>query len=136
MCMSLAPVTCFDPSPLARLARILVIDDEPMIGRAMRRSLVDWDVSVSLSAFEALKRFEDGERFDAIVCDIMMPEMTGCALHEELVRLLPDQAARMIFVTGGALTPETRAFLAVNADRVMSKPFDIRVLERRMREHV
>jgi CheY-like chemotaxis protein len=116
--------------------RVLVIDDEPMIGRAIRRALAKEDVSVSLSAAEALKRFEEGERFDAIVCDMMMPSMTGGALHGELVRLVPDQAARMIFLTGGALTPETRAFVAAHPDRVMSKPFDMVDLERRLREHV
>jgi CheY-like chemotaxis protein len=121
---------------VSRPPRILVIDDEPMIGRAIRRGLGQWDVSVSLSAVEALKRFEDGERFEAIVCDMMMPGMTGSTLHGELVRLLPDQAARMIFVTGGALTPETEAFVKEHPDRIVSKPFDVGDLERRMRARI
>ena len=121
---------------VSRPLRILVIDDEPMIGRAIRRSLGHWDVSVSLSAVEALKRFEDGERFEAIVCDMMMPGMTGSALHAELVRLVPEQAARMTFVTGGALTPETEAFVEEHPGRIVSKPFDIGELERRIRARI
>ena len=120
----------------SRPPRILVIDDEPMIGRVIRRSLAQWDVSVSLSAVEALERLENGERFDAIVCDMMMPAMTGSALHAELARTLPEQAARMIFVTGGALTPETVAFVTEHADRVVSKPFEIAELERRVKERI
>ncbi len=119
-----------------RPPRILVIDDEPLAGRAIRRSLVEWDVSVSLSAVEALQRFVRGERFDAIVCDVMMPNMTGSALHAELLRLVPEQAERMIFVTGGALTPETQAFVEEHSDRVMLKPFVIRELQRRIRERL
>ncbi|MEO6419989.1 MAG: response regulator [Polyangiaceae bacterium] len=119
-----------------RVARLLVVDDEPMIGRAIRRSFVQWDVSISESAAAALKRFDDGERFDAIVCDMMMPNMTGGALYDALVQSVPEQAERMIFVTGGALTPETRAFVSEHADRVVQKPFDLAELERRIRARV
>ncbi len=107
-----------------------------MIGRALRRSFAQWDVSISESGAEALKRFEAGERFDVIICDIMMPKMTGGALHDQLAVSLPDQAERMIFVTGGALTPESRAFVRTHAERVVLKPFDLPDLERRIRARV
>lgn len=118
------------------LPRILVIDDEPMIGRAIRRSLVKWNVTLSEEPADALKRIGDGERFDVIVCDMMMPVMTGAALHDELVILVPEQAARMLFLTGGALTAETRAFVDEHADRVMAKPFEMQELERWIQERV
>lgn len=63
-------------------------------------------------------------RFDLILCDLMMPAMTGMEVHDELVRLEPELAARMSFLTGGAFTPRARAFLAVVPNPRLEKPFD------------
>jgi CheY-like chemotaxis protein len=65
-----------------------------------------------------------GERFDLILCDLMMPDMTGIDLHAALVGHDPTLAARMVFLTGGATTPRSRAFVATVADRIVDKPFD------------
>jgi CheY-like chemotaxis protein len=65
----------------------------------------------------ALQRITAGERFDIIVCDLMMPQMTGMDLHAALTRAAPDQAARMVFLTGGAFTERARRFLEVRAGR-------------------
>jgi PAS domain S-box-containing protein len=97
-------------SPAARAAlrrgRILVIDDEPMIGELARRVLsADHDVVATTNGSEALSKLSAGERFDAILCDLMMPQMTGMDLHARLLQVAPDQAARLIFLTGGAFTP-------------------------------
>jgi CheY-like chemotaxis protein len=60
----------------------------------------------------------------------MMAEMTGGQFHEELSRLLPEQAERIIFMTGGAFTPDTRAFLARVSNPRLLKPFRQEELER------
>src|SRR5690606_29490572 len=72
------------PLPVAgRRGRVLVIDDEVMIGNAIGRALRgDHDVTSLTSASEALARIRGGERFDAIICDLMMPVMTGMEFHE------------------------------------------------------
>ncbi len=108
-----------------RRGRVLVVDDEPAVAAAIRRTLASQhDVEVRGSAEEALAAIGRGERFDAILCDLMMPGMTGMDLHEALARLAPEQARRIVVLTGGAFTPRAREFL----DRVSvprcEKPFD------------
>ncbi|MEO8876908.1 MAG: response regulator, partial [Polyangiaceae bacterium] len=109
-----------------RRARVLIIDDEPAIGRTLARSLGSrHDVVTLTSGKEALARISAGERFDAILSDLMMPEVTGMEIHQELSRFAPDQAQRMIFLTGGAFTEDARNFLSVVQNARVDKPFDI-----------
>jgi CheY-like chemotaxis protein len=115
--------------PPPRRGRILVVDDEPLMLKAVQRALArHHDVATVSSSREALGRIAAGERFDVILCDLMMPEMTGMDLHEELERVAPPQAERMIFLTGGAFTPRARSFLGERPDRRIEKPFDARQL--------
>ena len=60
-------------------ARILVIDDEPLIGVIVQRALRTLDVSACTDAHEALAAIRGGRRYDVILCDLMMPAMTGMA---------------------------------------------------------
>jgi CheY-like chemotaxis protein len=111
--------------PAIRRGKVLVIDDEPTIGAALRRILQDdHDVEVVTHARGALDLLDGGHRFDVILCDMMMPEQTGEGLHTELTRRLPDQAERMVFLTGGAFTPRAREFLERVQNPCMEKPFD------------
>jgi len=109
----------------ARRGRVLVVDDEPLIGTVVRRTLSSiHDVTIASSTRDALDRIVRGERFDVILCDLMMPQQTGMDLHAELERTAPDQAERMVFMTGGAFTPRARAFLDAHPNRLLEKPFD------------
>jgi CheY-like chemotaxis protein/two-component sensor histidine kinase len=93
--------------------RVLLVDDEPLVAHTMARLLRrDYDITVAESGHTALDHVARGERFDAIVSDVMMPNMTGIELLEELERVAPDQAERMIFLSGGAFTTQTRERLA------------------------
>jgi CheY-like chemotaxis protein len=112
-----------------RKVRVLVVDDDAMVGRTLQRGLQGYDVVLLDNAKSALALLLRGEKFDVILCDLMMPEMTGMDLHEEVVRLVPGQAERMIFVTGGAVTKRARDFVALMGDRVFDKPFDVRALK-------
>ena len=106
-----------------RRARVLVIDDEAMIGVAIRRLLArEHDVVAVTRAMEALDRIRGGEHYDIIVCDLMMPQMTGIELHGELVSL--GQAEKIVFLTGGAFTPASRQFLDRVSNQWIEKPFD------------
>ena len=108
--------------------RVLVVDDEPMVGRLVERALAPVHrVTAVTSGREALARLEAGERFDVILCDLTMPGMSGMALHERVLALAPDQAARMVFLSGGAFTAPARAFLERHP--ALEKPFDLRALE-------
>jgi PAS domain S-box-containing protein len=114
--------------------RILVVDDEPMILGALRRSLgTEYDVTGLTDAREALARITAGERFDVMLCDLMMPDLTGMDLHAELGRVAPEQRDRMIFVTGGAFTPKAREFLGRVPNARVEKPVDFQNLRMLMR---
>ncbi|HEY6003566.1 MAG TPA: ATP-binding protein, partial [Anaeromyxobacter sp.] len=111
--------------PRPRRGRVLVVDDEPAVGSALRRLLqAEHDVVVLTSAGEARDRIVGGDRYDVILCDVMMPIMTGMDLHAELSARVPAQAARMILLTGGAFTSNTRRLLEGCPNRCLEKPLD------------
>jgi signal transduction histidine kinase len=117
------PVTVV--APAARRGKVLVVDDEPMIIKALERLLADeHEVTLASTAGEARERILSGARYDVIICDLMMPQMTGMDLHAECLRVAPEQAARMVFLTGGAFTPGARAFLDGVPNQRIEKPFD------------
>jgi PAS domain S-box-containing protein len=108
----------------ARRGRVLVVDDEIYIGAVVQRILIaEHDVVVVDSAARALEVLRDDDFFDVILCDLMMPQITGMELHAELLRRDPGQAERMVFVTGGAFTPWARQFLDSVSNPRIEKPF-------------
>ncbi len=110
---------------VARTPRVLVIDDEVQIGNTIRRMLgKNVDVVTLTSARAGLGRLLSLERFDLVLCDVMMPEMTGIDLHDELRRQNPGLLRRVFFMTGGAFTPRAQEFLdAIGAARI-DKPIE------------
>ncbi|KFE68689.1 response regulator [Hyalangium minutum] len=122
------------PSSPSRRGRILIVDDEPLVSQAIRRSLQrEHEVVVLTSAREAHARLTGGEQFDVILCDIMMPEMSGIDLYEELARVGPALSERMVFLTGGAFTPRAREFLGQIKNPCLEKPFNPRDLQELVR---
>ncbi len=117
------------PEAPARGGKLLVVDDEPMILGALRRSLsTEYNVTCVGDGRKALERLRAGERYELILCDLMMPEMTGMDLFAELEKLAPEQAARMVFVSGGAFTPRAREFLERIPNARVEKPIDLQNL--------
>lgn len=106
-------------------ARLLLVDDDAAIGRVVSRMLRDkFDVTVFTAAREALERIAAGERYDAILCDLMMPEVTGMDLYERVVGLDLPSADRIVFLTGGAFTRRAEEFLRSVKNPRLEKPFD------------
>jgi PAS domain S-box-containing protein len=106
-------------------ARVLVVDDEPLVGAAIRRSICDHhDVTVVTSAFDALALFARGEAYDVVFCDVMMPQLTGEELYERMRSSAPEHLERLVFLTGGAFTASGRAFLDRGDITHMEKPFN------------
>lgn len=124
--------------PIASLsARILAIDDEPIVGTALKRVMgKDNDVVTETSARKALQRIRDGEHFDLILCDLMMPDMTGVDFYNELRSFAPERAADIVFMTGGAFTPKARSFLDTISNERLEKPFDMTTLKNLVQEHL
>jgi CheY-like chemotaxis protein len=117
------------PAIAAPTRRILVVDDEPIVCFSLQRLLSSEGEVVALtSAREAMARFEAGDRFSIILCDLLMPEMDGPALYDQIKKVAPDQADRMVFVTGGAFTMRARDFLTRVQNARLSKPFDVDAL--------
>ncbi len=104
--------------------RILVIDDEREIRTAIRRMLENYEVIEAGSGKEARQVLESDRAFDLILCDIMMPEVSGVDLHEWLVETYPSSAKQVVFITGGAFTPRTREYLSRVGNLLIEKPFE------------
>jgi signal transduction histidine kinase len=115
-------------------ARLLVVDDEPAVGNSIRRALSsEHDVVTSTSGKAVLDLLAHGERFDVVLCDLMMPEMTGMDLHRALVRVDPRLAKGMIVMTGGAFSAAAQEFLDHVPNQRMEKPFDVQSLRAMVR---
>jgi PAS domain S-box-containing protein len=116
------------PSPAAMLesersARLLVIDDDPGVARALRRALLQRDVTVAIGGLAGIAALEK-ERFDVVLCDVMMPDVTGMDVHRRLRELRPGAERTIVFVTGGTFSEEARAFLQAIPNARLSKPFE------------
>jgi PAS domain S-box-containing protein len=109
---------------------LLVVDDEAWVGSSMQRMLRDrFKVETMTSARQALDLIQGGARYDLVVSDLMMPEMTGMELHQALMLTVPEQGARMIFMTGGAFTAAADEFLKRHGRWSLEKPFDLAQVE-------
>jgi PAS domain S-box-containing protein len=115
-----------DSTPAADTrGRVMVIDDDHAMGNAIGLVLGDdHDVEILTSARGALARLCEGEPYDAIVCDVMMPEMSGVDFHSELASRKPELASRVIFLTGGGFNVLVREFLDRVPNARLDKPFD------------
>jgi signal transduction histidine kinase len=114
--------------------RVLIVDDELTLLSSLRRALGrEVDVVLANSASEALAILEHDVRFDVVLCDIMMPDVTGIELFERVSTEIPALRDRFVFMTGGAFGATMQEFI----DRVelprLEKPFDVRDLRRLIR---
>ena len=91
-----------------------------MVGSALRRALKGHTVEHVTQARSALERLASGERYDVIICDLMMPEMSGMEFFAEVSARYPELA----FLSGGAFTPAAREFLDRVPNPRIEKPFE------------
>ena len=104
-------------------ARVLVIDDEPAILRAFRRVLYGHEVVVATSGPEAMSKLAQGAAYDAIFCDVMMPEMSGIEVYQRIAEAHPGQEHKLVFMTGGAFAEQAAQFIASASNPKLKKPF-------------
>lgn len=112
------------PSNSQHVARILIVDDEPAILRALTRVLSGYQVTRALSGREAIAHIENSGPFDVVFCDVMMPELSGIDVFERAKQVCPGQEQRIVFITGGAFTEQAAAFIEATDNPKLSKPFD------------
>jgi PAS domain S-box-containing protein len=122
-------------APRSSRGRVLVVDDEVSIGKALRRILAsEHDVTLESDARAALDRLEH-EEFDVVFCDLMMPNMSGMDFFDRVVAQAPALAERIVFLTGGAFSPRSEEFLRASPNACLTKPFtrqDVSSIVRRM----
>ena len=111
-----------------RRLRILLVDDEPSVVRALQRALREHDLVVAFSGAEAIEVLDSGQQFDLIFCDLMMAQLSGMEVFDIVRRRFPDLIDRFVFMTGGAFTQQAKDFLSGVSNPVVEKPFDIRAL--------
>jgi signal transduction histidine kinase/DNA-binding response OmpR family regulator len=111
-------------APSAARASVLVVDDEQAVLRLVALVLGDvHDVTVVRSGEAAVSRIQAGERFDVVLCDVMMPTMAGPEVYERVLALDRAQAERIAFMSGGVFSLEARAVIDRLPNERLDKPF-------------
>jgi PAS domain S-box-containing protein len=117
--------------------RVLIVDDEEAMVRMLQRMLSRYhEVVTASSGIEGRAILEGDEAFDLILCDLMMPEMTGMDLHRWLVERNFALAEQVVFLTGGAFTPRASDYLANVTNLRFEKPLNTAELQRIVMERV
>lgn len=132
------PPRTASPPPVQR-GRLLVVDDEISVARTLKALLQnEHDVVLASNGAEALAAIANssGDGFDVIMCDLMMPGMSGMELYERLKQAHPGLEARMVFMTGGVSIERAREFLDSRVNLTFEKPFDFDRLKRALRRLV
>jgi CheY-like chemotaxis protein len=114
-----------------------VVDDEALVCDVVEDILSgDHEVVAVHSGRAAKELLERDHRFDVVLCDLMMTDVSGTDLHAWLSENRPRLAARLVFITGGVFTPRTREYLSGVSNQVVAKPFEIGRLRSVVHEHV
>ncbi len=115
-------------------ARILVVDDEPLLCQTLSFMLEEnHNVVVAAGGADALERLTRDPRFDLVLCDLDMPGVNGRAVHEVLTEKHPSLLARFVLMTGGACSSWAEDFLARYSGAQLEKPFTVADVEEVLR---
>lgn len=108
--------------------RVMIVDDEPMLARVLRLSIEhECEVDTFESGRAALDSLLAGTRYDVVFCDLMMADLGGLELYDQLRARAPGRERDLVFMTGGVFDPRVAQRLAAIPNRCVDKPFDIRV---------
>src|SRR5690242_10561899 len=99
--------------------RVLVVDDDPLLGTAIRRLLRNHEVQSAATGRAALLLLAAGASYQLILVDVNLPDVDGCALVDEIARAAPEQAAKVVLITGH-VSAELRRRCGC---RILQKPF-------------
>jgi signal transduction histidine kinase len=121
--------------PQLQRGRVMVIDDEPALVDIVSRVLrAEHEVLGFSDVRQALAHLAMDTEFDALVCDVMMPQLSSAEFYSELCMLSPRLAERVIYMTGGAFTQAAQQFLASVNNPRLQKPFKPRELSALVRD--
>jgi PAS domain S-box-containing protein len=112
--------------PRAERRRVLLVDDERPLVEAYGKLLEKhYEVVTATNGEDALARLNEPGLFDAVICDLVMPGLSGMGIHAWLEVNRPELVDRLIWMTGGAVGADARAFLERSTNLVLKKPVDI-----------
>ncbi|MCG8422445.1 MAG: response regulator [Proteobacteria bacterium] len=104
--------------------RILIVDDEIFVRKSLRRALNNYEVVLAADGEEAIAHIEGSEPFDVILCDLMMPVVSGKDVYEYVRENSPGQERRFVFLTGGTVDSQADEFLSSLTNPILEKPFN------------
>jgi CheY-like chemotaxis protein/anti-sigma regulatory factor (Ser/Thr protein kinase) len=125
-----------EPRAAGPRGRILVIDDEPGVRAVLRRTLSRHELVEADSGKRGQQILAEDQEFDLILCDMMMPRVSGMEVHRWLLDKYPQLARKVVFMTGGAFTPNAGKYLEQAGNLRIQKPFDETSLERLVEDRV
>jgi PAS domain S-box-containing protein len=117
--------------------RLLLVDDEqPILAMLVQLLGADHQVVTAVSGEAAQSILTYDQSFDVILCDLMMPGLSGMDLHAWLATEYPALAQRMVFVTGGAFTRWASEYVTRVGNLRVEKPYDKAKLKQLISERV
>ena len=112
--------------PRTARARLLIIDDEPMLLRSLEQSIEgEHDVVIAPGGGAALEILARDRAFDLVLCDLQMPGVDGIAIHDFLVASAPELLPRLVVMSAGVVTTRASQFMSRVKPRVVGKPIDL-----------
>lgn len=120
----------------AERCRVMLIDDESKLLRILQRALANNEVHSFQSGRAAVDHLRQDPRFDVILCDLLMPQMSGMQFYEHLREEFPMLVDRVIFMSGGTFTEEADRFAATCNRPMLAKPFGIDELRNLIAEQI
>ena len=111
------------------LGQVMLIDDDEELLEVLQEVVsIRHDCVGFINARAALDVLKDNKTFDCIICDLMMPKMSGLQFHKAIAEHAPYYLNRIIFLTGGSFTAETDIFIKSPDIVYCEKPVDTRAL--------
>ena len=104
------------------MPRVLLIDDDDLLRQVLQIMLESRYEVVSVGTGQAALDVAETGSFDAVLCDLHLPDLDGRAVYERMVRLAPEYTERFLFCTGGSLEPRLAEFIERFEDRLVPKP--------------
>lgn len=107
--------------------RVLIVDDEAAIRRALERALgrAGHTVLAAARGDEAWELLRGGTEIDVIFLDLRMPGMSGQTLFQMILAEFPDLARRVVVMSGDPDAEEQASWVAHHGVPVLAKPFGL-----------
>jgi CheY-like chemotaxis protein len=113
------------PAPPVRRGTILIIDDDELVAKTIKRLLKEHDVVTERDPEAAVARLVAGEPFDAVLCELRLPKLSGIQVYTAIRGADRAKAERLVFMSGGVLDDDTEFFLRASQAQFLEKPFSI-----------